>query len=195
MEEAKRKAKANWKLPLRGEEGGMSLSRRRLTPGNSEKAEKKAERASERVPRADWRSARIEGHCAMLRGYCSHGPSSGEEQVHCNFLRHRATQKIYSNWGTEARVSDVTLKLLLYKIKLKETVESETLHLRRAYNCQILGVQNRAISGWKNTWAIIISYIVIVLDYFPIISSSRLVVVVVVGYYYYYLKKWPRCFL
>lgn len=46
MEEAKRKAKANWKLPLRGEEGGMSLSRRRLTPGNSEKAEKKAERAS-----------------------------------------------------------------------------------------------------------------------------------------------------
>lgn len=41
MEEAKRKAKANWKLPLRGEEGGMSLSRRRLTPGNSEKAEKK----------------------------------------------------------------------------------------------------------------------------------------------------------
>lgn len=45
MEEAKRKAKANWKLPLRGEEGGMSLSRRRLTPGNSEKAEKKAERA------------------------------------------------------------------------------------------------------------------------------------------------------
>lgn len=91
MEEAKRKAKANWKLPLRGEEGGMCLSRRRLTPGNSEKAEKKAERASERVPRADWRSARIEGHCAMLRGYCSHGPSSGEEQVHCNFLRHRAT--------------------------------------------------------------------------------------------------------
>lgn len=51
MEEAKRKAKANWKLPLRGEEGGMFLSRRRLTPGNSEKAEKKAERASERT---DW---------------------------------------------------------------------------------------------------------------------------------------------
>jgi len=50
MEEAKRKAKANWKLPLRGEEGGMFLSRRRLTPGNSEKAEKKG-RASERT---DW---------------------------------------------------------------------------------------------------------------------------------------------
>jgi len=49
MEEAKRKAKANWKLPLRGEEGGMFLSRRRLTPGNSEKAEKKAERANGRT--------------------------------------------------------------------------------------------------------------------------------------------------
>lgn len=48
MEEAKRKAKANWKLPLRGEEGGMCLSRRRLTPGNSEKAEKKG-RARERT--------------------------------------------------------------------------------------------------------------------------------------------------
>lgn len=96
MEEAKRKAKANWKLPLRGEEGGMSLSRRRLTPGNSEKAEKKAERANGRVPRADWRSARIEGHCAMLRGYCSHGQSSGGEQVHCNFLQSRGHTRTHT---------------------------------------------------------------------------------------------------
>lgn len=59
MEEAKRKAKANWKLPLRGEEGGMFLSRRRLTPGNSEKAEKKAERASERANGRTGSSSRL----------------------------------------------------------------------------------------------------------------------------------------
>lgn len=42
IEEARRNAEANWKQPPSGEEGGMCLSpRRRLTPGNSEKAEKK----------------------------------------------------------------------------------------------------------------------------------------------------------
>lgn len=42
IEAARRNAEANWKQPPTGKEGGMCLSpRRRLTPGNSEKAEKK----------------------------------------------------------------------------------------------------------------------------------------------------------
>lgn len=45
IEEARRNAEANWKQPPTGKEGGMCLSpRRRLTPGNSEKAEKKTKR-------------------------------------------------------------------------------------------------------------------------------------------------------